>query len=353
MKNRTAKIAILTILALAAPGIPASAEITNPTNAREREIVARIDDYFASSPDYSNPVNYWNEGGFIVTVVRADRTLLLKGYGCDDTTCFNLGAVSRTFSAPLVAQAVSEQKTAWTARVKGILPELRMQDEFTAERLLVKDLFAANSGAATIGFLPKMAPGYEKPDIFEKIASLPLLYPYNCGYGDNPYVFALSAPLLERVTGEEWGSLLKKRLLSPVGMEATSILEETAPLQAAEGLRSNAADMALWLKFQLNKGAAGTTQIVAKNQMQTIQKGINIEGQEDDSITLYGYGWHIRQSCEGRVFYAHGALESDACACCFLPYSGWGIMVAGISGTGRDACLAAMRHIVSLLVNPN
>ena len=136
-------------------------------------------------------------------------------------------------------------------------------------------------------------------------------------------------------------------------MEATGLDEALLPYAAAEGVISTAGDMARWLRFHLNRGKAGGKTVLSANQMNQLHKGLNIEGQAPESITLYGNGWHIEQSPSGRIHYACGQTEGEACACGFLPYADLGILVAGTRGASRENCMNLLRRIVEFSLSPN
>ena len=63
----------------------------------------------------------------------------------DKDTLFPLASLTKLFTAVAVGVLVEEGKVAWSTKIKDILPEFRMVDEATAERLTVEMILSHQS----------------------------------------------------------------------------------------------------------------------------------------------------------------------------------------------------------------
>ena len=63
----------------------------------------------------------------------------------DKDTLFPLASLTKLFTAVAVGVLVEEGKLAWSTKIKDILPEFRMVDEATAERLTVEMILSHQS----------------------------------------------------------------------------------------------------------------------------------------------------------------------------------------------------------------
>ena len=342
---KTLKYRLLTIVALLC-GTVAAGQVRDARSADEEILIQRTCDYFKSNYDYIN------RQGAVVVIARADRVILCESFDADVNDSFNIGAVTQTFTSTLMAQAAGSKKLDWSARVSLLVPDFKLKDNFTAERLIVSDLCANNSGLRPCDTLPILLTGEDLTPPTVRLAETGQLFPYRTAYSENIALNAVAGSIVERATRSTWAETLQDSLLTPLGMAGTSVVAETGAYGPSVGLRSTAADMTTWLQLHLNNGRFGESSLINPSQMSRLHRGLTIEQQKPDSITLYGYGWHISQSKLGRVFYACGEFDHQACACCFLPYADLAIMVAGVTGMDRNACLDALWRIIDLAVTP-
>ena len=80
----------------------------------------------------------WNIPGYALAVVKDGEVVLAKGYGekmrgkknpVDANTVFQIGSVSKSFTAALMSMMVDEGKVRWEDKVKDILPEFELFDK--------------------------------------------------------------------------------------------------------------------------------------------------------------------------------------------------------------------------------
>src|SRR5262245_31543982 len=86
----------------------------------------------------------WNVPGAGIAVVRDGQVILSKGYGLRDVkkqlpvtpkTLFAIGSATKSFTVTTLGVLVDQGKLDWDKPVREYLPNFRMSDEFTTERM--------------------------------------------------------------------------------------------------------------------------------------------------------------------------------------------------------------------------
>ncbi|NMB37004.1 MAG: serine hydrolase, partial [Bacteroidales bacterium] len=142
-----------------------------------------------SQEDISNIKSYieqirtdWQIPGMGVTIFKDGELLLCKGFGVknldnpqdsvDIHTLFQIGSVTKSFTAYLLATLVEEGLISWEDRVKHILPDFKMHDPWVTEHIQVKDLTSHKTGiGGQVGtYIPNL--GYDRDDVYTMMGLL-------------------------------------------------------------------------------------------------------------------------------------------------------------------------------------
>ena len=376
----------LAIAALfAAAGL--QAQVYNPHNATEADILANIEAYIEDGMDL------WNIPGTAISIVKDNQVVYAKGFGVKDInnksdyvnehTAFKIGSVSKAFTPVIVAQLVDEGKLNWSDKVKDLLPGFKLKDKFATDNFRVKDLFCHWSG------LPRQAGtyfanlGFSRKDMLKLSSQLEPAYSFRTDFQYNTMFYSISALLVEKVTGKSWEENVRSRILVPLGMMETTLggsglmsvdnkaqshtaeitlgkieveaipydhqpMHRLTEISAAGAIVSNVSDMTKWLMFQMGDGTIAGRRLVSKKQMDEIHKGIGIAKQDDESITLYGYGWYVEQSAKGKLYWHTGSSFGHTAICGWLPDLKLGFMISNNSDGGAGFRRAMMRRIIDL-----
>lgn len=183
-------------------------------------------------------VSYYHGHGFLngaVLVGENGRIIYEKGVGEANfashiantpTMKFGIGSITKQFTALLVLQQVDEGKLRLDGTLAEYLPWYRKD---TGSRMTIEQLLHHTSGLPPDFDTPEFsgeAPAgkfYVPGDFAKQFCSHDLLskpgttWNYsNCGY-------ILLGLVLESVTGEAYGELLRKRVLAPLGMNNTGL----------------------------------------------------------------------------------------------------------------------------------
>jgi CubicO group peptidase (beta-lactamase class C family) len=264
-------------------------------------------------------VRYYHDHGFLngaVLVGENGRIIYEKAVGEANfashipntpSTKLGIGSITKQFTALLVLQQADEGKIELDASISEYLPWYR-QD--TGSHMTIEQLMHHTSGLPPDFDSPEFsgdAPAgkFYEPEDFAKQFCSPSLssqpgstWNYsNCGY-------ILLGLILERVTGEPFGELLRKRLLDPLGMKNTGLPhQDYAEMAGAIGYKRHAGprytpgpyldlrhcfsagamystveDLFLW-----NQALTSSPLITASQREQIFQPGKN----------SWGYGWFV------------------------------------------------------------
>jgi len=195
----------------------------------------------AQSPEaerFDHILSHYYDRGFLngsVLIADHGKVIYARGFGEADRTThtlntphtqFDIGSITKQFTAALVLQQVQEGRIRLDAAISDYLPGYRSD---TGKRITVEQLLHHTSGlppdydspafnATALGATP-----YEPQPFVEEFCQPDLTatpgtqwHYSNCGYD-------ILGLILERVTGLSYESLLKEKILEPLGMRDTGL----------------------------------------------------------------------------------------------------------------------------------
>ncbi|KAK4455293.1 putative D-aminoacylase [Podospora aff. communis PSN243] len=149
----------------------------------------------------------------------------------DSDTIYGVASLTKSFVASAMGILVDEGKVKWTTPVKSILPELDTQDALTTEQLSVADLFIHNSGLA---FSNNWWYGADGELLLEKDQTVPAFNAlkqrskFRNKYSYSNWPYCIAGEVIEKLSGETFGSFLQKRVLKPLGLTRTSAAHDNS-----------------------------------------------------------------------------------------------------------------------------
>lgn len=228
--------------------------------------------------------------GLAVALVDRDRTLWAEGFGrLDDDgsapanadTIFSVQSMSKLFTATAVMQAVAAGRLDLDEPITTYLPGFTVHSAFEKHperRITLRMLLGHTAGfthEAPVGNNNELDPGGFDEHV-RSISDTWLRFPVGTGYAYSNLGIDLAGSILARVEGKPFPEAVRESLLEPLGMERSSFDRATIrssgnravghvdpypepPLDvgmtAAGGLYASAADLARFLRFQLNGGS--------------------------------------------------------------------------------------------------
>jgi len=296
----------------------------------------------------------------------ASYGLLNKATGVEttDDSVFQIGSMTKVWTATVVMQLVDEGKLDLDAPVVDVLPELQLSDPDVAARVTMRHLLTHTSGIDGDVFTDTG----RGDDCLERyvalLAEAAQNHPLEATWSYCNSGFSLAGRVIEKLTGGTWDAAIKERLVVPLGMTHTGTLPEEALLhRAAVGhvseagseperapawalpralgpaglVNSTAADVLAFARMHLVGGLGPDgTRILSAEAAATMT-----EHQTDlpDKYTLgdsWGLGW-IRFGWDGRRLVGHdGNTIGQAAFLRVLPDEGLAVTLLTNGGNTRD-----------------
>ncbi|HZO76373.1 MAG TPA: serine hydrolase [Ktedonobacteraceae bacterium] len=301
--------------------------------------------------------------GAAVIVLKDGEVLLSQGFGkrnvaedLDVTprTLFPIGSSGKAFTAAAIALLVDEGKLEWDKPVKHYLPTFKLHDQFAGERLTVRDLLCHRCGLPRHEFL-WYGSNLTRKELVERLAYLEPSADFRARYQYNNLMYATAGYLIECVTGQTWEEFVAARIFKPLGMVSSNTAIEDSqktgdyalPYQEKEGklqevpfyrkfqamgpaggINTNLEDIAHWLRFQLNEGKHGETQLLAAEHLiqnhtphTVIPAGESLPLSKYPEIAnwCYGQGWFIGSYRGHRMVQHGGSVDGFMAEVALLP----------------------------------
>lgn len=290
--------------------------------------------------------------GIVLGVLEPDGSTRIARYGSGgpDTrplgpsSVFDIGSVTKTFTATLLADMVGRGDVALDDPVARYLPDSVTVPSLNGREITLLDLATHTSG------LPRVADNYRPRDRWNPYVdySVETLYAFLSGhrlrrspgaaYEYSNLGYNVLAHALSRAAGMGYADLLRERVLLPLGMDQTGYgtdgaigdwmvrghrhgevvphYELTEATYGAGGLRSSAQDMLTYLKAQVGPPA---TEL--ERAMQMAQEVRGRSGPE------YGFSWTIGTTPGNSPMVTHGGNVGGFTArLAFLPDEGIGLV---------------------------
>ena len=339
----------------------------------------------------------WKIPGMGVALYKDGELLLCKGYGVKDLstgapvdahTLFQIGSVSKSFTAAILAQLADEGLLGWDDRVKDHLPDFELFDPWVTENIQIKDLTSHRTGLRDdIGtYLGNL--GYNRDDIYRMLKLMPPAYTFRGDYQYNNITFIPAAMIIEKVTGKSWEENVRERIFTPLGMTHATLNGEGFGAALADGtaalpyaferkgremdvwpmlgdeqalwwltvigpagsISCPPEDLIKWAVFHLHDGKAGDTQLISEKQMDFLHRGVTITSQTPEKTNLYGHCWFIEQTRKGRLYFHTGTTWGMTTMCAFIPEMDFAMTIQVNNESPSEARHAILRRAIDLFL---
>ncbi|MBX9782103.1 MAG: serine hydrolase [Chitinophagaceae bacterium] len=311
----------------------------------------------------------WHAAGVTIAIVEKNKVLLAKGFGFKDyenkvpvteNTLFAIGSCTKAFTSSLLSFPMKDGKLDLDKPVNSYLPELRfIKDEMT-NNITTRDMMCHRTGLPRhdlvwYGAKTKRDSLIHIIRYFEPSAPLRQTWQYN------NFMFLAQGVLAEKLSGKSWEELIKEKLFTPLGMNAsnTSINDhQKAPdfslgyrddegkvvkmkfmnidaMGPAGSINSNAKDMANWVMMWINGGKFNGKEIIpatyynqAISSQMIINSGLPTKEQPDVFFANYGMGW-VLANYRGHYRVEHGGnIDGFSTSTSFFPTDSIGVFIS-------------------------
>lgn len=240
----------------------------------------------------------------------------------DEHTAFEIGSITKTMTSALLAEFIARGEVALSDPIAKLLPPGTTVPSFNGREITIGDIVTHTSG------LPVLPAGYRPPDMnnpYAAVTERDLLgalaatrltrEPGTTWEYSNFAMMVLSYALAKR-SGKDYETLLRERLLVPLGMNETYVAQRPPQVRAAQGHLSNALpagpwdfppdmagvggvratlpDMLRYLEGQLGTRESAITPALARTQQQVARVGGHTMGMNWNLSTGKGptRAWH-------------------------------------------------------------
>lgn len=296
--------------------------------------------------------------GLAIAIVSKGKTVYANGFGYANVatrepvtknTIFQIGSISKSFTATIAAQLVEESKLNWEDNA----PEIISHAKFPHSKITLQTLANHTSGLPgdppTLrrkhGDYPILA--FTHFELYKSLEKSKLQFNIGTRWGYSNFGYAVLGHALEIKTGEPYEVLVNQQLFVPLGMESSTVtiwpelkdrlatpyhlengkLKEYAmpwdeeALSPAGGISSTVSDLAKYMAYQIT--LSNTNSEIAKNHQSSIPSGDR----------HYGRGWFVEQMPGvGKVISVGGDVDGFVGEIVLLPESELGVVV--LSNTG-------------------
>ncbi len=288
--------------------------------------------------------------GLSLAVVKDGELAYTQGYGVakhgggrpvTENTLFQIGSVSKAFTAASLAILVDQGKVNWDSPVIDYLPEFRMHDAWVTREFTVRDLLTHRSGLP-LGAGDLLLHPEGKTTVDEVIRAMRFLKPtssFRSRYDYDNLMYIIAGAVIARVSGQDYEAFLEQQLLKPLGMEdcvasysrvkkqsklATPHILLDGELQyartalseavaAAGGVTCSAKSMGRWLNFVLHQGLTeDAVQLISQEQFQQLLKPVTLmptsaylKEYAGATMSAYALGWNV-STFNGTQAWSHG-----------------------------------------------
>ncbi len=324
--------------------------------------------------------------GVAMGIVAGDKLVYAKGFGVrakagketvDPKTLFQIGSTTKAFLATTLAIGVDHGKFTWDDRVEDLAPDFQLKDPWATREMRMFDIIAQRSGLPPYVNDGLTALGYDAPALIRSLRYAEPASSFRATFTYTNITHLLAGQILARLNrATDWNALVRKDILDPLGMGATSATAEAmaaAPNHAngymyapsgsievpldpsfpyllgpAGNLNSNVEDASRWLRLQLADGVFEGKRIVSAENLAVVRTP-RVAMSE---TTSYASGWVVTMTPNGRIVWHNGGTAGYGTHIGFLPGKDLGVIVlSNVTNVGFPDAIA-MGIYDALLGNP-
>jgi CubicO group peptidase (beta-lactamase class C family) len=352
-----------------------------------------------SAPDFHsadslmlNLMSTYNVPGAAVALVKDGRIVLEKGYGLRDlvthapvttATLFNVGSISKSFTALGIAQLVDQHQVDLDTPVIRYIPELRLSDARVGQAVTLRQLLSHSSGLPSDERWPPQVPP-TRQGIISEFTTMPVTAPPGARFQYCSRCVVLAACVLERITGQSWEAYTRTHIFVPLQMTAASFgpqglqrapdraqpyrhdavlgdvpvpwsrLQYLQSLGPAGGIDASVSEMARYALLQLGDGTMAGNRVVSAQMMAELHRPeIAVESDWTPLARKqnlhYALGWFIADVRGLHLVYHNGANPGFRATIALAPTAEAGVVILA-NGESDRFIDAAKRSLLELLL---
>jgi CubicO group peptidase (beta-lactamase class C family) len=239
----------------------------------------------------------------------------------DERTAFEIGSITKTMTAALLAEIIGRGEIAIDDPLAKLLPPGTNVPSFNGAHITVGNIVTHTSGLPSFPWrTTDMSNPYAhltEADLLDALAKTRLKRAPGSQPEYSNFALMVLSYALAKSSGRDFETLLRARLLSPLGMDDTFIVTRPSAVRVAEGHFSNSRPTGPW-DVRVDLAGAGGVRATLPDMVRYLEGQL---GMRDSSITpvlvqtqekIAGVGsqatsmaWEILSTENGRTFVMH------------------------------------------------
>lgn len=325
------------------------------------KILTNFENYITES------LEVWQTPGAVIGIAKDNKTIYKKAFGVkklgnknlvDTQTIFQIGSITKAFTATLIAILVTEKKINWQDKVIDFIPEFCMYDSWVTREFMIEDLFTHRTGLPPSAGLGLLNFGFDQNHLIHSLRYIKPASSFRSAFCYQNIPYLIAGKIIEKITGKSWEQNLAERIFAPLGMKHvfanTSFttlaktenvaflhkiqnkklvaMPENWPyhswansIGAGGSISANVDDTLKWLNLQLG---CNTEKILPHEIIRKLHKPI-ITAENKDLMMLelkewqetlqYGLGWISSDFKPQRIVYHAGGTLGHTTMAAFIP----------------------------------
>ncbi len=329
----------------------------------------------------------WEVPGVAVAIVHEDTTVYAKGFGVRELgksepvtpeTIFRIGSTSKAFTAALVGMEVDDGKLGWNDPVIDHKPDFAMYDPWVTRQIQVWDLMAQHSGMPAYAGDYMAMLGFDRAHIIHAVRFIKPISSFRADYAYVNNLWLVAGDLIAAISGKSWETSLSERILSPLGMTATTcsmqdyqqaqdkavphnrfqgelspyleVCDWTYIYNPAGGINSNVRDMSRWIRLMLGKGVFEGKRLLSEASVEFIISPKTVmPAMGKLPPSFYCQGWVYTSLCPHPIIWHTGGTSGMSTLVMLIPDLDMGFVCLTNSG-GNNLSLALGLKLYDQLV---
>jgi CubicO group peptidase (beta-lactamase class C family) len=333
-----------------------------------------------------------NVPGAALALIKGGEVVLEKGYGFRDlatyapvttATLFNIGSISKSFTALGIAQLVDRQQVELDLPVIKYIPELRLSDPQAQQAVTLRQLLSHTSGLPADEQWPAQVPP-SREGIVAEFASMPITALPGTRFQYCSRCIVLAAYVLERITGQSWEAYTRAQIFEPLEMATASFgprglaqapdraqpyrhdavsdqvpvpwgrLQYLESLGPAGGINANVDEMARYALLQLGDGIVSGHRLVSAAMLAELHRpeiavGTDWTPAARTENLHYALGWFTADINSAHLIYHNGVNPGFRATIALIPSSKAGVVIL-TNGESDPLINAATRGLIEQLL---
>jgi len=349
-------------------------------------------DFSAADALMTRLMSTYDIPGAALALIKDGKIVLERGYGFRDlethapvttATLFNIGSISKSFTALGIAQLVDQHRVDLDAPVIRYVADLRLSDPRAAQTVTLRQLLSHTSGFPPDEQWPPQVPA-TRPGIVREFATMPITAPPGARFQYCSRCVVLAAYVLEQITGQSWETYTRAQIFEPLGMTTASFgplgLEQAPdraqpyrhdavfgevpvpwdrllylqPLAPAGGINASIGEIARYALLQVNDGTMSGQRLVSAAMVAELHRAeIAVGNDWTPSARIedlhYALGWFTAEMNGLRLVSHNGANPGYRAAIVLAPFSKAGVVVL-TNGESNPFTDAATRSLIEQVI---